>query len=356
MRKLIVPALMALLGGMMFAWAQQTAPDSVIGGIYNSSAPSLQNYQKAPLQMDSSGNTKVNVAAGGALTPSSDATASGSCTAACTSVSIPTNGVTTVLVSATGSGIGLTYAIQGQDQAGNWTTLPMFTVTTYGWPSISSTGTENAQTANYIVFTAGYQNVRVNLTVIGGGTETFSLRGSTALASGVAPPSVLWVTNGSNLFAVAGLSSQTAPGTSVSNSLATQAFSWANNGSTWDPWHNNNDLGSVVTVNGSDQTGATQTNYNGRGVLCYISITGITGGNIEFVLKARDNIDGVDFLMATTTPIGVAQTTTLQVYPGLATTAPNILNAVVPRFWHLDTVLNNNNMTVTGTNDCHTML
>lgn len=60
MRKLIVPALMALLGGMMFAWAQQTAPNTIVGGIYNATPPSLAPSQQAPVQLDASGNLKVN--------------------------------------------------------------------------------------------------------------------------------------------------------------------------------------------------------------------------------------------------------------------------------------------------------
>lgn len=41
------------------AFAQQTVPAEVNGGIYNSTAPALSNFQRAPFQMDSAGNLKV---------------------------------------------------------------------------------------------------------------------------------------------------------------------------------------------------------------------------------------------------------------------------------------------------------
>lgn len=62
-------AVLALLafGLALPAQAQKTVPDSVPGGIYNSTPPSLSNYQLAPLQLDSSGNLKTT-AGPGALT------------------------------------------------------------------------------------------------------------------------------------------------------------------------------------------------------------------------------------------------------------------------------------------------
>lgn len=62
-------ALSWLLAGSLAAApaaAQQTIPDLIPGGVFQSVAPSLSNSQKYPLQLDSSGNLKVNVAAGGA--------------------------------------------------------------------------------------------------------------------------------------------------------------------------------------------------------------------------------------------------------------------------------------------------
>lgn len=60
-------ALVALLLLTGPAWAQQTVPDLIPGGVFNSVAPTLSNYQKGVLQLDSSGNLKVNIAAGAAV-------------------------------------------------------------------------------------------------------------------------------------------------------------------------------------------------------------------------------------------------------------------------------------------------
>lgn len=47
------------------AFAQQTKPDWVVGGVFNSVAPTYSNRQVAPFQVDTNGNLKVNIIAGG---------------------------------------------------------------------------------------------------------------------------------------------------------------------------------------------------------------------------------------------------------------------------------------------------
>lgn len=65
-RLLFLAAALLCIGG--YAVAQKTVPDSVVGGIFNSTPPVLPNLTPAPLQLDASGNLMVNSAAGVACT------------------------------------------------------------------------------------------------------------------------------------------------------------------------------------------------------------------------------------------------------------------------------------------------
>lgn len=83
---------------------------------------------------------------------------------------ITTNGAATVSIVATGSGSSITFAFQGtSDNGTTWSTLPGIVPTTGA--AITSFSTNGV----WIVPVAGFQTVRVNLTAIGGGTETFTL-------------------------------------------------------------------------------------------------------------------------------------------------------------------------------------
>jgi len=57
MRAILAAGLLCLAA--FSAEAQQTKPDAVNGGIYNSTPPTLTNYQTAPFQMDANGNLKI---------------------------------------------------------------------------------------------------------------------------------------------------------------------------------------------------------------------------------------------------------------------------------------------------------
>lgn len=97
-----------------------------------------------------------------------------SCTAPCTTAMITTNGYAQVNVEATGTGGSLTFKIEGkQGNSTVWHTLPAVVPTTPGT-------FVTAMSANgfWVVPAAGYQSVRVNLTAIASGTETFALTAS----------------------------------------------------------------------------------------------------------------------------------------------------------------------------------
>ena len=99
--------------------------------------------------------------------------ATASCTAACTVV-LSIAGYSGVVAQATGTGSGMTFAFQGTVDSGtNWQTL--FVLPPSAAPTFASSFSANGY---WLVPTAGFQQVRVNLTSIGGGTETFTLSGS----------------------------------------------------------------------------------------------------------------------------------------------------------------------------------
>jgi hypothetical protein len=97
-----------------------------------------------------------------------------SCTGTCTTAVVSTSGYTQVALEASGSGSGLTFHVEGKQANGAaWHTLPAVVPTTPGTfvTSMSANG-------YWVIPTAGFQSVRVNLSAIGGGTETFALAAS----------------------------------------------------------------------------------------------------------------------------------------------------------------------------------
>lgn len=99
-----------------------------------------------------------------------DRTAVGSCSVVCTTVGIATTGAAHVAMQATGTGTGLAFAWQGTLDGGvTW--QPLAGVV----PSTSVSVTSAAANGVWIVSVAGFGRIRVNLTAIASGTETFTL-------------------------------------------------------------------------------------------------------------------------------------------------------------------------------------
>jgi hypothetical protein len=92
-------------------------------------------------------------------------------------LSVPGYGTTGI--SATGSGAGLTFSAQGWDGA-QWVTLPAVPLSGGSYGSVVTSMTTNG---NWLVNSAPYQKIQINLTAISGGAETFILTatGSTSL-------------------------------------------------------------------------------------------------------------------------------------------------------------------------------
>lgn len=87
-------------------------------------------------------------------------------------VAVNSQGSGSVGIIATGSGSGLTFGFQGSVDGTNYVTIPCVV------PSTGAIATGGTANGTWTCQAAGYQTVRVNLTAIGGGTETFTLNAS----------------------------------------------------------------------------------------------------------------------------------------------------------------------------------
>lgn len=95
-------------------------------------------------------------------------------------VVLPVSGTNTVSVLASGSGTGLSYTLQVEDQSGTWQSVWYYSANPGEPLGGIGTASQSAQSALFYIQVGGFQAARVNLTAISGGTETFSLRGSLA--------------------------------------------------------------------------------------------------------------------------------------------------------------------------------
>lgn len=113
------------------------------------------------------GATKVTV-----TTPPNDVVAGPTNLTGTGTVSVSAQGSGSVGIIATGSGAGLTFGFQGSVDGTNYVTIPCVV------PSTGAIVTTASANGTWTCQAAGYQNVRVNLTAISSGTETFTLNAS----------------------------------------------------------------------------------------------------------------------------------------------------------------------------------
>jgi hypothetical protein len=167
------------------------------GGIYNSSAPTLTNGQFAPVQLDASGNLKVNVVTGGGST-------GGSVTAA------GTNGTVAQAIQGITGGIAVPVSgtfYQATQPVSIATTVPVSLAT-----SVPVTGNFYQATQPVSIATTVPVSLAGSVTTIGSGaagtpaTGVQTIQGITGMTpiavSGTVTSSGLWPISGSNSAAV----------------------------------------------------------------------------------------------------------------------------------------------------------
>jgi hypothetical protein len=135
-----------------------------IGG----SGPLLsQSIQSTGTSTSSTGAIKVTV-----NTPPNDVISGPTNLTGTGTVTVSSQGSGSVGIIASGSGTGLTFGFQGSVDGTNYITIPCVV------PSTGAIATSGNANGTWTCQAAGYQTVRVNLTAIGGGTETFTLNAS----------------------------------------------------------------------------------------------------------------------------------------------------------------------------------
>jgi hypothetical protein len=123
------------------------------------------------------------------------------------------------------------------------------------------------------------------------------------------------------------------------------------------PW-SNSDYGNVVVPGTASVNGLDQTNYVGRGLVCVVNITALTGTSVTFTIQGKDNTNGIYYTLLASTALTGTGTDVLTVYPGVtaASSATAVLvNAVVPRTWRVITT-DSSLSALTATVDCNVIL
>lgn len=124
--------------------------------------------------------------------------------------------------------------------------------------------------------------------------------------------------------------------------LDVQGFNFNFNGTTWDRARSNMDtpaaLINLLTAAASTVNSADQINYNGKGVKLGINLT-LTTGTLTIIIQGKDTISGQYYNIASSAALAAPGFTTLQVYPGITTTANVSLSDVLPRTWRVQAVV-----------------
>lgn len=136
------------------------------------------------------------------------------------------------------------------------------------------------------------------------------------------------------------------------NGMYVNGFNSTFNGTTWDRQRGNVDTGALITGTAatSTQTGADQTNYNGKGLVVTYDCTAVTGsGSFTVSIQGKDTASGKYYTILAGTARSTTGTDILTVYPGLTAAANVTANNVLPRTWRVVATYNS------GTNQTFTV-
>ena len=131
------------------------------------------------------------------------------------------------------------------------------------------------------------------------------------------------------------------------NGLFTNGFSFLFNGSTWDRQRSNIEQSVGITASGATttQTGADQTNYNGRGVIVVLDMTTVGTGSVTLSIQGKEPTSGKYYTILTGAAVTTNSTNVYRVYPGLTAAANATVNDILPRTWRVVVTANNANAT-----------
>lgn len=119
------------------------------------------------------------------------------------------------------------------------------------------------------------------------------------------------------------------------------------NGTSVDRRRGNLDNISLISASGvtTTQTGADQTNHNGRGVIVTLDMTVVGTGSVTLEIDMKDPVSGKYVALLTGAAVITNTTNLYTVYPGAPATANVSANAPLPRTWRVKVVANNANAT-----------
>ncbi len=168
----------ATTSGLVVAQGSTTAGESgpLSQGAVTTSAPTYSAGTTAPLSLGTDGTLRVTTSANGKITinaPPNDVLSGPTAFTAPGTLAVSAAGSGSVGVQATGTGTGLVFSFEATEDSSHWFAVNAFKQD----GTIVTSGTANG---NWIIPASGYVQVRVNLTAIASGTETFTLNASAA--------------------------------------------------------------------------------------------------------------------------------------------------------------------------------
>lgn len=109
----------------------------------------------------------------------------------------------------------------------------------------------------------------------------------------------------------------------------------------------NQDTAALITAAGATltQTGADQTNYNGRGVKIVLDMTNVGTGSVTITIQGKDAASGKYYTLLAGLAITTISTNVYEVYPGSTAAANAVASAVLPRTWRVLVTAGNANPT-----------
>lgn len=119
------------------------------------------------------------------------------------------------------------------------------------------------------------------------------------------------------------------------------------NGTSWDRRRNNQDTAAMITAAGAttSQTGADQTNYNGKGLQVVLDMTVVGTGSVTITIQGKDAASGKYYTLLAGAAVVTNSTNLYTVYPGAPTTTNVSASLPLPRVWRVITTANNANAT-----------
>lgn len=211
-------ALQSSTQGTVAAGAAATA-STLIGGVFNSTAPSLTNGQQAAFQLSAAGQLEITEPDLVTIGQSAQtATVNNILTAASGTAATPTSGYRSASVQITSSGTGGAYIFEGSNDNTTFVTIPVFNQLTLTGTPIVAAITPSASTIIYTFpVNVEFVRCRISTTITGGSIQAFSRFSPEGI-----PPAVVQVAQNTaaNLLTTATIASGTVTTVSTVSSVA----------------------------------------------------------------------------------------------------------------------------------------